>query len=168
MPTSAPGNPKALVALTAAPTRRWRALGFTLLELLVVLAVMGLATGGVLLALRDTPGQTLEREAQRLTAVWAAAQAQARVQGVAVTWQAQGQGFATDGRFEPWLQSGTTARVLQPPAPSGAPADRLVLGPEPLNPPATVALTLADKTLWLQTDGLRPFRVLTPEDAARP
>jgi general secretion pathway protein H len=168
MRTSAPGNRKGFVAGAATFARPWRTLGFTLLELLVVLAVMGLATGGVLLALRDTPGQTLEREAQRLSAVLAAAQAQARVQGVAVTWQVQGQGFATDGRFEPWLQPGTIARVLQPPAPSGALANRLVLGPDPLNPPTTVALTLADQTLWLQTDGLRPFRVHTPEESARP
>ena len=42
------------------------AFGFTLLELLVVVAIMALATAGVGFALRDSAAGNLEREAQRL------------------------------------------------------------------------------------------------------
>ena len=41
-------------------------LGFTLLELLVVLLIMALGSAGVALSLRQSPEQSLEREAQRL------------------------------------------------------------------------------------------------------
>ena len=43
--------------------------GFTLLELLVVVAIMALATAGVGLALRDSGQSQLEREAERLAAL---------------------------------------------------------------------------------------------------
>jgi general secretion pathway protein H len=43
--------------------------GFTLLELLVVVAIMAIATAGVGLAMRDASQSQLEREAQRLAAL---------------------------------------------------------------------------------------------------
>ncbi|EER57631.1 general secretion pathway protein H, partial [Acidovorax delafieldii 2AN] len=43
--------------------------GFTLLELLVVISIMALATAGVSLALRDSGQTQLEREAARLAAL---------------------------------------------------------------------------------------------------
>ena len=43
--------------------------GLTLLELMVVLLIIGFATAGVALALRDSSQTQLEREAQRLIAV---------------------------------------------------------------------------------------------------
>jgi general secretion pathway protein H len=169
MPTSVPGNPEGSAHHPTAIGRfASKAGGFTLLELLVVLAVMGLATGGVVMALRDSSDQLLEREAQRLAATWTAAQAQARVQGTAVSWQAQAGGYRLGERFEPWLQAGTVARVLQPAQTPDTPANSLLLGPEPLAAPATVALSLQGKTLWLQTDGLRPFRVTTPAAQSAP
>ena len=63
-------------------------LGFTLLELLVVVAIIAFATAGVSFALRDSSATQLEREAQRLAAILEAARAQSRGSGVAVRWQA--------------------------------------------------------------------------------
>ena len=60
MPTSAAGS--SAVPLSAAK-------GFTLLELLVVVAIIALATAGVSFALRDSQATQLEREAQRLAAL---------------------------------------------------------------------------------------------------
>ena len=52
--------------------------GFTLLELLVVVAIMALAMAGVGLALRDSGQTQLEREAERLAALLEAGRAQSR------------------------------------------------------------------------------------------
>ena len=76
MPTSAPGSPEPLAPRqrqTHSGTQR----GFTLLELLVVVSLVALATAGVSLALPDPAATQLEREAQRLTALLEAGRAQA-------------------------------------------------------------------------------------------
>jgi prepilin-type N-terminal cleavage/methylation domain-containing protein len=61
MRTSAPGNRSALPGRSAS--------GFTLLELLVVVAIIAVAAAGVSFALRDQAGVPLERDAQRLAAL---------------------------------------------------------------------------------------------------
>jgi general secretion pathway protein H len=53
----------------------------TLLELMVVIAIMGLATAGVSLAMRDTAGEQLSREAERLAALLEAGRAASRASG---------------------------------------------------------------------------------------
>ena len=52
--------------------------GVTLLELLVVVTLMALASAGVVLALRDSPQHRLDLEAQQLVTWLEAARAQAR------------------------------------------------------------------------------------------
>jgi general secretion pathway protein H len=152
--------------------------GLTLLELLVVLAIIGFAMAGVSLALRDSSQTQLEREAQRLVAVLEAARAQSRTSGVALIWQPTPEGFvirpalATNpiaARTETWLSAGTQAVVstATTSANNTAPANLLVLGPEPILTPAriTLSVTAANNTkaapaLTIGTDGLRPFQVL--------
>lgn len=133
-----------------------RARGFSLLELLVVISIMALATAGVALAMRDTGQSQLEREGQRLSALLEAGRAQARASGTLVRWQAQGAGFQFDGLPAghqlptAWLDPGTRVSA-------GA---VLILGPEPLLPPQRTILTHIDTPelrLSIATDGLRPF-----------
>lgn len=134
--------------------------GFTLLELLVVVSIMALASAGVGLALRDGGQTQLEREGERLAALLEAARAQSRASGVAVRWSAVPGGFRFDGLPAhalpaQWLQPGTSVR-------GGAAV--LVLGPEPLIGPQQVTLEQAGapgRTLRVATDGLRPFAVVT-------
>ena len=59
-----------------------RSRGFTLLELLVVISIMALATAGVGLAMRDGGQTQLEREAARLAALLESARAQSRAGGI--------------------------------------------------------------------------------------
>ena len=132
-----------------------RARGFTLLELLVVISIMALATAGVGLALRDGGQQALEREGERLAVLLESARAQSRASGVPVRWRAVEGGFRFDGLRAgtlptQWLDNST--RVRGP--------GSLVLGPEPLIGPQQVILVQPqhpEHALRVATDGLRPF-----------
>ena len=136
---------------------RNRERGFTLIELMVVVTLIAVASAGVVLSLRDSASAALERDAQRLTALLEAARAQARANDVAVIWQAQGTGFVLRGLSpaqgrQAWLSEHTRSRTEAP----------VVLGPEPLIAPQRIELysTLApQRGLWIVTDGLRPFAI---------
>ena len=145
-----------------------RSLGFTLIELMVVVALVALATAGVTLSLRDDGSTRLEREALRLSALIESARAQSRTSGLPVVWRSLPQGFefiglptqAGTGSLtgpRPWLTQGTQAQVLQPPG-----AQTLVLGPEPLIAAQRVMLVQGERRITLGTDGLAPFAVLAP------
>lgn len=170
MRTLAAGNPDGWPGAGLKPARppgRQRAVGgFTLLELLVVLAIVGLASAGVGFALRDDTQTRLEREALRLAALLEAARAQAQVRGVPVRWLVTPQGF----RFEPdvrldapdaprqWLDPDTHARLQR----AGQDVEALVLGPDPIIEPQAVLLSASRQPqsgLRLATDGVRPFAV---------
>jgi general secretion pathway protein H len=136
--------------------------GFTLIELLVVVALIAIATATVSLALRDPAAAQLEREAERLTALFEAARAESRAAGLAVHWAPLRE--AGDGdqfRFD-----GLPARIQLPRRWLGAPvaveimgAARVRLGPEPVIGAQRVRLRLGDQRLLLSTDGLAPFEI---------
>ena len=136
-----------------------RARGFTLLELLVVLSIMALATVGVGLAMRDGTQAQLERDAERLAALLESARAQSRASGVPLRWQALPAGFRFDGL--PNTDHPLPTQWLDPSTQVRGPGT-LVLGPEPLIGPQQVILTQSthpEHALRVATDGLRPFAV---------
>jgi general secretion pathway protein H len=152
MQISAAGSKSAAAALPA-PAQR----GFTLLELLVVVSIIAIATAGVAFSLRDSAQTQTEREAQRLAALLESARAQSRNRGVVVIWRSTPQGFQFDGLPAgtlpgQWLDSGTTV----------APGSALELGPDPIIPAQSVTLNskLQSGVAWrVASDGLRPFSV---------
>ena len=168
---SAAGGPKPR-RLTFPGTRRFRSRGFTLIELMIVVVLIAVASSVASLALRDPASTTLEREAARLVALLEAARAEARASGLAAYWEPQTQSSETAGfRFvglppsddlpTRWLESGISAEVV------GARA--VSLGPEPLIGAQTIVLRLRDQRLTLATDGLGPFVVASEtEPAPRP
>jgi general secretion pathway protein H len=142
--------------------------GFTLLELLVVIALIAVATAGVSLSLRDSADSALQRDAQRLAALLETGRAQARANGLPVVWRAQAQGaaFVFEGLPPPGLPKSWLADTTR-----AAPDTALTLGPEPLIAPQSVALSSAlapSQTLWVITDGLRPFRVQSTAEWVEP
>lgn len=170
MPTSAAGNSRTRQPGPAGGAPRRRAAGFTLLELLVVIAIIAMATAGVGLALRDSGQVTLDREADRLSALLESARAQSRTSGTVVRWRPTPQGpraFVFDGLPtgtlpSDWLAEGISA---QPATADGRPLPALQLGPEPIIAAQQVLLssnTLPVRTLRIATDGLRPFAVVAP------
>jgi general secretion pathway protein H len=170
MPTSAPGSKPGLRPRTSALRR-----GFTLLELLLVLAIVAITAGVASLALRDNNSTQLEREAVRLAALLEMARAESRVTGTAVRWmpepddaprQAREDGALPAGfRFlglsrqaplaRHWMQPAVTAQVPPP--------GWLVLGPEAILPRQRVLLRLEDQVIEISSDGLGPF-VVAPLD----
>jgi general secretion pathway protein H len=134
-----------------------------LLELLVVVAIIAIASAGVSFALRDSGATQLEREALRLAALLESGRAQSRSSGVPVRWYATAAGFRFDGvpqglLPEQWMSESTQVR-----GPSA-----LLLGPEPIIGRQAVVLEstqVPGRSLRVATDGLRPFAV-TPGDGS--
>jgi general secretion pathway protein H len=150
-PTSDPGNRRSL--------RQAARRGFTLIELMVVMALVAVAVSLVTLSLRDPASAQLDREAVRLAALLETARAESRASGVPLRFELPTQPGDTGFRFvglmagEPlptqWLGDGVSAEIIG----GGA----LALGPEPLIGPQRIVLRLGERNLTLATDGIGPF-----------
>jgi general secretion pathway protein H len=136
--------------------------GFTLIELLIVVAIIGMTTALVSLALRDSAEQQLEREGERLALLLETARAESRASGLPVWWVPAPAGEAPGFRFvglsarqplpSQWLEPQVQASVE-----AGAGPARLQLGPEALIGPQRVRLRLSEREIVVETDGLAPF-----------
>jgi len=142
--------------------------GFTLLELIVVIAIIAIATASVSFAMRDTNAARLDREADRLAALLETARAQSRASGVAVRWRlVEGGSFVFDGLPPDALPSGWAASGISATASlvGGAPVAAVQLGPDPIIAAQQIVLYSEGppaRSLRVATDGLRPFTVSTP------
>jgi general secretion pathway protein H len=83
-------------AFAGALSRR-RESGFTLIELMIVLAIMGLVAAGVIMAMPDPRGR-LSHEAERFAARTAAARDLAILEGRPIAVRVTAQGYAFDQR----------------------------------------------------------------------
>jgi general secretion pathway protein H len=181
MPTWAPGSDRhgaAAPGSVRVPTGHRGARGFTLLELMIVVAIIALASAVVTLALPDPAHTRLQQEAARLSTLLEAGRAQSRALGQPVRWapgpgadaqtRAAGDGSPPDDFHFDGLPPGTDlpARWL---GPAGAeaiavqlPPQRaaLLLGPEPVIGAQRLVLRLGAQQVTLATDGIGPFEVV--------
>ena len=145
--------------------------GFTLIELMVVIALIAIASAMASLAMRDPSATRLEHEGARLVALLEAARNEARAAGLVASWEPHAAREGAEGfRFvgmpassrlpSAWLAEGVTAEVV------GARA--VTLGPEPLIGAQRIVLHLDTQSLVLATDGLGPFVVIDPDATAAP
>ena len=134
-----------------------RAGGYTLIELLVALTVLAIAAGAVALSLPSGEERRVRVEAARLGALFRIAQDQARMEGRALVWEADDQGY----RFAPldaeaardWHDELLRPRSW-PFAVRRLEAQRIVFGREPLLAPATVRIATTEREVLLALDAL--------------
>jgi len=171
MPTSAAGNKSNMhpaatslalsQARVRAKSRARHALGFTLIELLVVIALIAIGTAAVSFTLRDSAETVLERDAERLAALFESARARSRASGMPVKWHpattptsTHATGFVFEGLPPKTLPNHWLSPQTQVDA-----AAVVVLGPDPIIGPQSVMLRANERQLWVSTDGLQPFKV---------
>jgi general secretion pathway protein H len=154
--------------------------GFTLIELIVVIAIIALSASLITLSLRDGAQSRLDLEAERLSVLLEGARADARASGLAVSWEPvlneldapphfrfvglpvpqgpAGALQAPSASSSRWLHNGVRAEVIG--------AKSLLLGPEPMIGVQRVVLRLDERQAVLATDGLGPFTVVNEEVSA--
>nr|WP_130482885.1 prepilin-type N-terminal cleavage/methylation domain-containing protein [Sphaerotilus mobilis] len=157
--------------------------GFTLLELMIVVALIAVASAVASLALPDPASSRLEREAARLATLLEAGRAQSRALGLPVRWSPgpstgrDAAGVIADPAKPPEAfhfdglpaNHGLPLRWLEPDgeAPQVGLPERqswIPLGPEPVIGPQRVVLSLGQRRIAVASDGIGPFRV-EPDDA---
>jgi general secretion pathway protein H len=158
---------KAAMPILAPGSKARRARGFTLLELMVVVAMIAITTAVVSFSIPDPSTTRLEREAARLIALLESARTHARAGAMTVLWVPQPTGPEADYQFLglpqalmpplKWLEPDVKAEVVG--------ARSIVLGPEPVIGAQSVILRVEDKQIIVGTDGLTTFEVITGNPA---
>lgn len=144
--------------------------GFTLIELMVVLIIVGIASAAVSISIKPDPQQRLRKDANRLVQLLQIAQAEAQVDGRPITLESDGKGFHFSRRsdqgfgFDHFTQDPHLhPRTWETPALkiSVTPKQRVILNGEWFNPPIQLALSDGRNTLAVQRTADGQIRVVS-------
>jgi len=153
-------------------SKRSRAAGFTLLEMLVVLLIAGLLISLASLTLSRNPRTDLNEEAQRLALLFESAGDEAQVRARPIAWEPLPGGFRFDVRTEDgWRplrddllgerrwEGGVTSVAITYPGSDETRASRLVFGTEAVDVPVEVTLFSAAGSATIVGTGTGRFEV---------
>ena len=144
--------------------------GFTLIELMVVLVIIGIASAAISLTIKPDPLHLLRKDAERLSQLLQIAQAEARADGRPITLRADAKGFRFNRRSDDGLgvdafqgDAQLRARLWEstPMQLNIEPRQTLVLNAEWINPPVRVVLSDGQHSLSLQRDAAGLMRVVS-------
>jgi len=169
------------MAAVAAPRR---SKGFTLIEILVVMVIIGITLGMVSLNAIPSPRQDLDNEAKRLTLLLQIARDEAIVRNREVAFEATPERY----RFMVRNEDGWTAMnqddllrerpfrnaplrlMLDPPLANGGNAGgdllRVTFGREPVHKPFRLTLAYGNYSVAIRADGVGHFTVIDPSSEA--
>jgi general secretion pathway protein H len=159
------------------PIRPASARGFTLLELLVVVVIVGITLGIVSFNAIPNSHQSLQKEAQRIALLLQAARDEAIVRNRPVAFEADVDryrflvrdettwGAITDDDLmrEREFDRGPVGLLMNPPPPSvdgdkDAPL-RIIFGREPVDKPFVLTLSVGEDAVAIRADGIGHFAV---------
>ena len=157
----------------AAARARGFNLGFTLLELLVVLVIVGLTLGMVSFNAMPSEQQVLQNEAQRIALLLQLARDEAIVRNRPIAFEAGSESYRfliRDNNAWQVLQQDEQLRersfkrpplmvAIDPPLPPVGGALRIVLGREPVDKPFVLTLASGDARVTIRADGIGHFAV---------
>ena len=155
-------------AMRAARTR-----GFTLVELLVVMVIIGLTLGMATLNAIPSPRQDLDKEAQRLALLLQLARDEAIVRNRLVAFEANGDRYRFmvrgDAGWEPVtrddllrereFKNSPLQLILEPSGTGNPDMLRITFGREPVDRPFVLTMAKGGNTVAIRADGVGHFTV---------
>jgi len=151
--------------------------GFTLVEVLVVVVIIGLLAAATAVKLAPDARQNLRAEAARLAALLTHARDEAIVTGAPLAWQGAQSGYrfvrrAADRTWQPLerdaalrareLPPGVSVAAVETAVRADGPAPVIVLAPTGLSEPFRITLALGPHRVRVSSDGVNAPRVEDP------
>jgi general secretion pathway protein H len=147
--------------------------GFTLVELMVVMVIIGITLGLVSLNAIPSPRQNLQNEAQRLALLLQLARDEAIVRNRLVSFEADTEHYRflvrNETRWDPVSQddllrerpfkNAPIVLLLDPPGAGAANPLRITFGREPVDKPFVLTLASGDNSVAIRADGIGHFVV---------
>lgn len=147
--------------------------GFTLVEIMVVLAIIGITLGIVSMNAMPSQRQNLQAEASRIALLLQLARDEAIVRNRLVAFEANSDGYRfmvrNEQRWDPVttddllrerpFKNAPVTLLLEPPGEGGNDPLRITFGREPVDKPFLLTLLSGDERVAIRADGIGHFVV---------
>ncbi len=147
--------------------------GFTLVEIMVVLAIIGITLGIVSMNAMPSQRQNLQAEASRIALLLQLARDEAIVRNRLVSFEASSEGYRfmvrNEQRWDPVttddmlrerpFKNAPVTLLLEPPGEGGNDPLRITFGREPVDKPFVLTLLSGDERVAIRADGIGHFVV---------